>query len=103
MRSAVFLPTLLLLITSLLPPGIYSQCSRQTFVDSCLANSQPNIQACGTTDACLCTQLKVSAACYDQCPDDSDSVTKKQGILTEATNRCTGTNNSAPPPPPVSN
>jgi len=71
--------------------SVDAACDRQSFLDRCLAQTAAVVQSCNSNTACLCTQLKVQAACYDNCPSDPDAIAKKATIVQTAATDCSGT------------
>jgi len=67
-------------------PTSSSTCQAQNIVDACIADTQPQINACAGNDwICLCQQYQNLLTCYNNCPDLPERAT----VQNQVTSFCT--------------
>ncbi|KAI9226743.1 MAG: hypothetical protein DHS80DRAFT_32462 [Piptocephalis tieghemiana] len=90
--SSTLLLSLPLILALGLPQASLAQstCARSSIMETCLTQQNRNVLACKNDPACLCTRLKVRAACYDNCPQDAAAKAAKEKDMTDSTSACSG-------------
>jgi len=98
MKTILYFATLFAAF-AVVPDIADAACARQSMMEACLKQAAAPITACGTSNQCLCTQLRVAATCYDQCPGDADSAAKMAAAVANADKACKGQAAEATPIP----
>jgi len=62
---------------------------------ACLAQNLATVNACGSDNTCLCTQVKILAACYDFCASDATAQANQTALLDQAQARCNNSQTGA--------